>query len=81
MFSGPRTEIEKVFAEHGEAPPDAFGEAIVRLQGSNGSLIWGMGRLLYERVSGTNADESTVKDFVDRRPPFRALISTMRLNY
>jgi hypothetical protein len=81
MFSGPRAEIERVFSEHGEAPPVTFREAILRLQGSNGSLIWGMGGLLYERVSGTNADESTVKDFMDRCPPFRALIYALLLSW
>jgi hypothetical protein len=81
MFAGPRAEIEKVFAAHGEAPPATFREALVRLQGSEGSLIWGMGKLLYDRAAGTDASETTIKEFMDSCPPFRALIYAMLVSW
>jgi hypothetical protein len=81
MFSRPRVEIEKVFAAHGEVPPPTFRQAIVRLQGSEGSLIWGMGKLLYDRAAGTNASEATIREFMDCCPPFRALIYAMLISW
>lgn len=81
MFSGPRAEIEKVFTAHGEAPPGTFKQAIVRLQGGEGSLIWGMGKLLYDRAAGTNVSEATIREFMDCCPPFRALIYALLLSW
>lgn len=81
MFSGPRAEIEKVFVAHGEAPPPTFAEAIARLLGSEGKLIVGMGKLLYDRAAGTNASDTTIKAFIDCCPPFRALIYAMLVSW
>jgi hypothetical protein len=81
MFSGPRVEIEAAFAAHGEAPPPTFGQAIARLQGSEGGLIWGTGKLLYDHAAGANANEATIRQFMDCCPPFRALIYAMLISW
>ena len=57
-----RPELDKVFVAHREAPPSTFREAIIRLQGK-GSLIWSMGKLLYDRAAETDASEATIKEF------------------
>ena len=81
IFSRPRAEIEKVFAAHGEAPPITFSQAIARLQASEGALMWGIGKRLYDRAAGTDASESTIRDFIDRCPPFRALLYAMLVSW
>ena len=81
IFSGPRAEIEKVFAAHGEAPPPTFSQAIARLQASEGRLMWGIGKRLYDRAAGTDASEVTIREFLDCCPPFRALIYAMLVSW
>lgn len=74
------TPDPKVFVAHGEAPPSTFRQAITRLQGE-GSLIWSMGKLLYDRAAETDASEATIKEFMKVCPPFRALIYAMLLSW
>jgi hypothetical protein len=81
IFSGPRVEIEKVFTVHGEVPPPTFSQAIARLQVSEGALMWGIGKRLYDRAAGTDVSESTIRDFIHRCPPFRALIYAMLVSW
>ncbi len=80
MWSGLRPELEAVFKKYGEAPPSTFRECIARLQ-SGSNLIWNMGKLLYDHVSETNASETTVREFIDACPPFRAIIYAMLLSW
>ena len=77
MFSNLRPELRKVFDAHGEAPPATLREALSRLQSGEGRLIWGMGKLLYDRGAETDASEATVRQFMEVCPPFRALIYAM----
>lgn len=81
MFANLRPELEKVFEAHGEVPPATLGEAIARLQSGEGRLIWGMGKLLYDRAAETDASEATIKQFMDVCPPFRALIYAMLMSW
>jgi hypothetical protein len=80
MWAGLRPQLEGVFKKHGEAPPPTFREVIARLQ-SEGSLIWNMGKLLYDRAAGTDASEATIREFMEACPPFRALIYAMLLSW
>jgi hypothetical protein len=80
MWAGLRVEIEGVFQRHGEPPPLTFREAVARLQ-NEGSLIWNMGKLLYDRAAETDASEATLRDFMDSCPLFRALIYAMLLSW
>jgi hypothetical protein len=81
IFLGPRAEIEKVFAAYGEAPPPTFSQAIARLQTSEGRLMWGIGKRLYDRAAGTDASESTIREFIDCCPSFRSLIYAMLVSW
>ncbi len=47
---------------------------IARLENGEGTLIWDMGKLLYDRVADTDASEATIKEFMQCCSPFRALI-------
>jgi hypothetical protein len=81
MFSNLRPELRKVFDPHGEAPPATLREALSRLQSGEGRLIWGMGKLLYDRGAETDASEATVRQFMEVCPPFRALIYAMLMSW
>jgi hypothetical protein len=79
MFVNIRPELEEVFKRHGEAPPPTFREAIARSQ-RDGSLIWNMGKLIYDRPAQTDVSETTIKEFMEACPPFRALIYAMLMS-
>src|ERR1700722_14785663 len=81
MFSNLRPELRKVFEDHREAPPITLREAVSRLQGTEKSLIWSMGKLLYDRGAETDASISTVKLFMGACPPFRALVYAMIMSW
>jgi hypothetical protein len=53
---------------------------IARLQGE-GSLIWSMGKLLYDPVAKTDASEAPIKEFMGACPPFRAVIYAMLMSW
>ena len=78
MFVNIQPELEDVFKRHGEVPPPTFREAIARSQ-REGSLIWNMGKLVYDRPAQTDASEATIQEFMEACPPFRALIYAMPL--
>ena len=81
MFSNLRPELRKVFDAHGETPPTTLREAVTRLQGTEKSLIWSMGKLLYDRGAETDASIATVKQFIEACPPFRALVYGMIMSW
>jgi hypothetical protein len=81
MFSNLRPELRRVFDAHREAPPTTLREALSRLQSGEGNLIWGMGKLLYDRGAETDASEATVRQFMEVCPPFRALIYAMLMSW
>ncbi len=81
MFSNLRPELRKVFDAHGEVPPVTLREAVSRLQDTDKSLIWSMGKLLYGRGAETDASVATVKQFTEACPPFRALIYAMIMSW
>jgi len=80
MFVNLRPELEAIFERHGEVPPPTFREAIARLQ-REGSLIWNMGKPVYDRPAQTDASEATIKEFMEACPPFRALIYAMLMSW
>jgi hypothetical protein len=81
MFAALQPKLAQVFLHHGEAPPLKFRDAIKRLQGGEGSLIWGMGKLLYDRAAETDASGNTIREFMGVCPPFRALIYGMLMSW
>jgi len=80
-FSKPRLHIQEIFEKYGEAPPATLREALSRLQSGEGRLIWGMGKLLYDRGAETDASEATVRQLMEVCPPFRALIYAMLMSW
>jgi hypothetical protein len=80
MWVGLRPELVEVFKRHGEAPPPTFREVIARMQ-SGGNLIWNIGKLVYDRAAETDASGTTIKEFMEACPPFRALIYAMLLSW
>jgi hypothetical protein len=81
MFSTLRPELQKVFDAHREARPTSLRDTLSRLQSGESHLIWGIGKLLYDRGAETDASEATVKQFIDVCPPFRALIYAMLMSW
>ena len=81
VFSNLRPELRKVFDAHREPPPTTLREAVSRLQNADKSLIHSMGKLLYDRGTGTDASLATVKQFIEVCPPFRALIYAMIMSW
>jgi hypothetical protein len=80
MWSNLHPELEEVFKHHGEDPPPTFREAVARSQ-REGSLILSMGKLLYNPAAQTDASASTMQNFMDACPPFRALIYAMLMSW
>jgi hypothetical protein len=80
MWTGLRAKLGEVFKEHGETPPPTFREVFSRSK-CEGSLIWSIGKLLYDRGGETNASEATVTDFMDACPPFRSLVYAILLSW
>jgi hypothetical protein len=80
MWAGLRPQLDAVFEKYGECAPPRFREVIARLQ-SGSTLIWYMGKLLYDRSARIDASEATVREFIDACPPFRAIIYAMLLSW
>ncbi len=76
VFTDPRSKFEKVFADYGAALPISFREAI-----AGKSLIWKMGKWLYDPIAKLDVDEATIKEFITTCPPFRALIQALLMSY
>jgi hypothetical protein len=81
MFSSIRPKIEAVFAAQAEARPTTFRNVIARLENLENSLMWGIGKLLYDRAVETNASESRIKEFLAVCAPFRALIYALLMSW
>lgn len=81
MFSGLQPILARVFLDYGEPLPLKFQEVIIRLRESNSTLLWNMGKLLYDRAASTDASEATIKEFIDVCPPFRALLYGMLVSW
>jgi len=76
VFAKPRDELERIFADHGEAQPATFREAIA--QSGRTSR---MGKWIYDRAAETYVNEATIKEFIDACPPFRAMIYALLMSY
>jgi hypothetical protein len=77
-FSALRPKLEEIFERHGETRPTTFREVLPRIQVAGG-LAWGFGKGLYDKAAGTDASETTIRQFIDSCPPFRAVVYGMLL--
>jgi len=73
VFDEARPAFDKLFKEGKTDRPKSVQELITRLQGSGGAF-WKWAQGLYKRGVGAELDEQTIRQFVERCPPFHALI-------
>jgi hypothetical protein len=80
-FSDLRPRIQAIFRKHGEVPPTTLREVISRLEAADATLVWTMGKWIYDRGAETDASETTIKQFMDVCPPFCCLIYAMLMSW
>ncbi len=72
VWSHLRPKLMEVIQRHGRTAPLKFDEVLPMVE-ADGGLLWSFGQELYSRVAVGDASESTVRDFMERCPPFRAV--------
>lgn len=72
VWSHLRPKLKEVIRRHGRSAPTKFQEVLPLVE-SEGGLLWSFGQGLYRRVAVEDTTESTVKDFMAKCPPFRAV--------
>lgn len=73
VWSHLRPKLEEVIKHHGEKPPTVFQEILPMVEADDG-LVWKFGQGLYSRVATGDTSEATVRDFMEKCPPFRAVV-------
>lgn len=73
VWSKLRPKLEEVIDRHSEAAPTRFQDVLPMVE-SKGGLVGGLGQGLYSRVASGNASQETIRDFIERCPPFRAVV-------
>jgi hypothetical protein len=72
-WSNLRPKLEEIIERHGESAPTAFDEILPMVE-AEGGLVSGIGQGLYGRVATGDTSEATVRDFMAKCPPFRAVV-------
>lgn len=72
VWSRLRPKLEGVIQRHGKTAPIRFQEVLPMVE-AEGGLLWSFGQGLYSRVATGDASEATVRDFMAKCPPFRAI--------
>lgn len=72
IFSNAKPAFQKIFEERNEARPSL--RAVTEHLMADGGAYLTIGAGLMERATGTRPDEAAVKDFIERCPPFKALL-------
>jgi hypothetical protein len=80
MWANIRPDLEEALKRNGETPPATFREAVARLR-TEGSLIWKLGKMLYDPGVNTDASEATITGFMEACAPFRAVIYAMLMSW
>ena len=62
----------EVVRRDGRAAPIQLDEVLPMVE-AEGGLLWSFGQGLYSRVAAGDTSESTVRNFMERCPPFRAI--------
>ena len=68
-----KPKLAEAFLRGGEKPPRTFSETVTRVV-SEGGLACSIGKMLYEHVTGKDVQNGQIRDFMDRCPPFRAMV-------
>jgi hypothetical protein len=72
VWSHLRPKLMEVVRRHGRAAPIQLDEVLPMVE-AEGGLLWSFGQGLYSRVAAGDTSESTVRNFMERCPPFRAV--------
>jgi hypothetical protein len=72
VWSHLRPKLRDVIQRHGRTAPIRFQEVLPMVE-AGGGLLWSFGQGLYSRVALGDASEPTVRDFMAKCPPFRAI--------
>lgn len=72
VWSDLRPKLQQVICRHGETAPTTFQEILPMVE-AEGGLFWKIGQGLYSRVAKGDTSEATIRDFVAKCPPFRAV--------
>jgi hypothetical protein len=72
VWSHLRPKLAEVIRRHRGTAPTRFEEILPMVEGEGG-LLWSFGQGLYSRVAVGNTTEHTVRDFMAKCPPFRAI--------
>ncbi len=73
IFGDARPHFDEIFENHGERIEDCK-VLVEALQTGKDGAFWAIGADLYMRVTGKEAEEATIRKFVDVCPPFKALL-------
>jgi predicted nucleic acid-binding protein len=68
-----RLKLDPVLAKDPGKRPTSYSQAAEIARSANPNLLWGIGRELYSRVSGTTPSDAAIEAFLDVCPPFRAV--------
>jgi hypothetical protein len=75
-----RPKLEEIFQRHGQLRPLSFDEVLPHATGDSG-LMWGIAKGLYDKVARTLATDESIRDFVDRCPPFRSVVYALLMTW
>lgn len=72
VWSHLRPKLEELVRRHSADAPVGFQEVLPMVE-SEGGLLWSFGQGLYSRAAVGDASVPTVRDFMAKCPPFRAI--------
>ena len=73
VWSALRPKLEEIIERHGEKAPTDLQEIIPMVE-AEGGLVLGIAQGLYSRPAKGDTSEATVSDFLQKCPPFRAVV-------
>jgi hypothetical protein len=66
-----RSNLGQILAKDPDKRPVSFAEA-AKIATLPGGVLWGIGQLLYAKISKTSPSEEEIRAFIQACPPFRA---------
>jgi len=73
VFCDVRDKFQLLFESGAERQPASVQELVTLFQ-VPGGVFWSYGQGLYAKITGVTPDEATIRDFVQRCPPLKAII-------
>lgn len=75
-----RPMLEEIIDRHGKTAPTTFDEILPMVE-AEGGLLSGFAQGLYSRAATGDTSEATVRDFLAKCPPFRAVVYAFLLTW